>query len=107
MKHSSDKAYSTWLMAGIGLIVVGLFVGALFFVGGVGRQANVGSGGMGMIAVAGVCAGIVLIGVIIIVATLAAGLRATSGSSKNAVVRIDGAKIVARYAINEHGETLF
>jgi len=101
MKRSSDAAYSNWLIAGIGMLVGGFLLGAMMVIAGSGSRSIV------LVAMAGLFFLVSFAGLVVLVVTLSAGLRSTSRSTKAAPLRLDAARIQARYAINSLGETIF
>lgn len=105
MKGGSDRTYSTLLIVGVGLMVGSGILGAMMLFAAL-AQGSSKSTGIPILATAGFFILLFLIGLGLVVFTLAVGLRKASGSSKT-ITRYENTKVIARYAINSTGETLF
>jgi len=99
-----DKAYGNALFWGAALAIGGFFGSGLFLilcafpVGQTVRNAALYLSGLSLI--------VFVIGLIFLLFTLLAGLRRTNGRPRS-VLQYNDSKIIARYAVNGHGETLF
>jgi hypothetical protein len=106
MLPDSSNRMSNLLIAGVVLTVLGFFIFGFGFVFGSLQAAQFGSG-YGFV-VPGLGGLMFLTGVGIIMATLAKGLSvARNGQRSGNVVRIDNARIAARFAVNRELEMLF
>jgi hypothetical protein len=104
MLKSKDNAYGNLLYWGAVLAIGGFVCAALFMVAAVFPFP----GGIKTVIVVFADLSVVafIVGLLMMLATLLAGLRRTSGRPKSALQYPD-TRVVARYAINGHGETLF
>jgi hypothetical protein len=107
MDSKREKNTGCGIMGGIGLIVVGLFVGMMFAAGGSLRFTQSGGRDIGMVVLAVLGPIMILAGLALIAGCIIYGFAAAKRQGSKAMENHRDVLVVARFAMNEIGEMVF